>query len=79
MNKRLLVICGICLVFNCKGDKVISSANDCMPIPKQSDIVRIDYTDLNPAFVKFIESIKENTSKLGDFEGINERRKHDRP
>ena len=70
MYKRLLVICGLCLCFNCKDDKVISSGNECMPIPQQSDIVRIDFTDLNPAFVKSIESIRENASKATDFNGM---------
>ncbi len=70
MYKRLLVICSICFVFNCKDDKVIISANECMPIPKQSEIVRIDYTDLNPAFVKSIESIELDSVKATDFEGM---------
>jgi hypothetical protein len=34
-----------------------------MPIPQQSDIVRIDFTDLNPAFVKSIESIRDINTK----------------
>lgn len=64
------MILGISLVLTCKDNKNKISAKECISIPKQSEIVRIDYTDLNPTFVKSIESIEQDTSMVTNYDGM---------